>query len=83
MYGTDPYLAERTMAHNVRASRTEAQRLGDLSLSGSARRLALRLSPLLVTLGGRLVHAGLPPYRGAVGGLASERQDVPARTRAA
>ena len=72
MFGADPYLAERSMELNVRAARDEAQRLGALPLSPSARRLACRLSLLMVQVGGRLVRAGLPPYQAGTKGNAGQ-----------
>lgn len=67
MYGTDPYLAERTMEQRVGAVRREAHSSSFASLSLSARSLTRRLSFMLVLLGGRLVRASLPPYKAGAG----------------
>jgi hypothetical protein len=74
MQSTDPYLAERTMQLRVTEERkgAEAERLARQALPHEpeprpalGRRLAGRAGILLVTLGGRLVRWGLPPYRPA------------------
>jgi len=71
---TDPYLAERTMQLRVTEERKEAEakHLARQALPhapglrpGLGRRLVGRAGILLVTLGGRLVRYGLPPYRPA------------------
>ena len=81
MFGDDPYLTERLMAMHADAVRHEAQSLGAVSLNLPARRLARRLSVTMVTLGGRLVGAGLPLYPIGTGGNAghgASRGEAPA-----
>ena len=67
MFGADPYLAERSMELGADAVRREMDSIGAASLARSARRLVHRLSLMLVSLGGRLVRAGLPPYKAGAG----------------
>jgi hypothetical protein len=74
MFGTDPYLAERSMELTVGAVRREVHRAGLASFSHSARGFVRRLSLILVMLGGRLVRVGLPAYK--AGAKSSPDQSV-------
>jgi hypothetical protein len=71
MIGTDLYVAERSMSLYVDEARREAARL---PARGSVRAFAVvvrQLSLLLVSLGGRLVAYGLPPYHPSRRGFGS------------